>query len=84
MSLSTQENFVGVQQEIHKPAGRDNHINNHVAHRDDIAELNSQSKKIQDLVEEIDSLPDSRARGLMQECVQEFLGFYGNGLKRYL
>lgn len=84
MSLSTQESVLDVQQEIHKPAGRDNHINKHVAHRDEIAELNQQSKKIQDLVEEIDSLPDSRARGLMQECVQEFLGFYGNGLKRIL
>lgn len=84
MSLSTQEDIIGVQQEVHKPGGMESGIDKHVAHRDDIADLNRQSKKIQDLVEEIDSLPDSRARGLMQECVQEFLGFYGNGLKRIL
>lgn len=82
MNLSTQQNVL--EQEINKPNGRENHNKKHVAHHDEIADLNRQSKKIQDLVEEIDSLADSRARGLMQECVQEFLGFYGNGLKRIL
>jgi Fe-S cluster biogenesis protein NfuA/nitrite reductase/ring-hydroxylating ferredoxin subunit len=51
---------------------------------DEIAALNQQSEHIQELIEEVDALPDGAARKLMQECIQEILTFYGHGLERIL
>ncbi len=46
--------------------------------------LNQQGKRIQELIEQIESLPDPKARALMQECVQSLVAFYGEGLARVL
>ncbi len=50
----------------------------------EIKELNEQSKRMQQLIEQIDELPDSATKELMQECVNEMLTFYGNGLERIM
>src|SRR5882757_1209476 len=52
--------------------------------KDEVAVLNDQSEHIRMLIEQIENLPDATARDLMQECIQEILGFYGNGLERIL
>jgi Fe-S cluster biogenesis protein NfuA/nitrite reductase/ring-hydroxylating ferredoxin subunit len=52
--------------------------------REDGGSLNQRGKRIQELIEQIETLPDPAARGLMQECMQSVLGFYGDGLARVL
>ena len=47
-------------------------------------ELNQHGKRVQELIVEIDTLPDSNVRELLQECMQEVLAFYGLGLDRVL
>src|SRR5215467_6669999 len=43
-----------------------------------------QEKRIQELIEQIDSFGDARARELLQECLQSVLALYGDGLARIL
>jgi len=54
------------------------------ANGDSVDEMNRQGRRIQELVGEIDALPDTPARALMQECMTSLLGFYGDGLERML
>jgi Fe-S cluster biogenesis protein NfuA/nitrite reductase/ring-hydroxylating ferredoxin subunit len=86
MNIFSQEDFNGVQEVIKNANGQNG--NGTIAKKnpvqDEIAELNQQSQHIQELIEEIDALPDSNARSLMQECMQEILSFYGHGLERIL
>ena len=42
------------------------------------------SKRLQQLLEQIQSHPNPAARALLQECVQSLLAFYGDGLSRVL
>lgn len=86
MNLFSQDNFIGVQ-EVIKTAGQPNGNGNAVKNEpvtDEISELNQQSQYIQQLIEEIEALPDPHSRKLMQECIQEILSFYGHGLERML
>jgi len=46
--------------------------------------LNRAGIRIQELVEQIDALPNSPARVLFQECLESVLTFYGHGLERIL
>lgn len=46
--------------------------------------LNRAGIRIQELVEQIDALPNSPARILFQECLESVLAFYGHGLERIL
>jgi Fe-S cluster biogenesis protein NfuA/nitrite reductase/ring-hydroxylating ferredoxin subunit len=46
--------------------------------------LNRAGSRIQELVEQIDRLPNSPARKLFQECLESVLTFYGHGLERIL
>jgi Fe-S cluster biogenesis protein NfuA/nitrite reductase/ring-hydroxylating ferredoxin subunit len=46
--------------------------------------LNRAGSRIQELVAQIDALPDSPARVLFQECLESVLAFYGHGLERIL
>jgi Fe-S cluster biogenesis protein NfuA/nitrite reductase/ring-hydroxylating ferredoxin subunit len=46
--------------------------------------LNRAGSRIQELVEQIDTLPNSAARRLFQECLESVLTFYGHGLERIL
>jgi Fe-S cluster biogenesis protein NfuA/nitrite reductase/ring-hydroxylating ferredoxin subunit len=46
--------------------------------------LNEAGKRIQELIEQIDALPDSPARALFQQCLESVLKFYGYGLERIL
>ncbi len=84
MNIFSQENFNGVQ-EVIKSNGQSKSIGlkKEPVH-DETEELNRQSQRIQQLIEKVDSLPDLKARELMQECVQEILSFYGHGLKKML
>jgi Fe-S cluster biogenesis protein NfuA/nitrite reductase/ring-hydroxylating ferredoxin subunit len=87
MNIFAQENFNGVQEVINTVNGqRATHTKKEIVQpvRDEISELNQQSQHIQELIEEIDSLPNIEARELMQECMQEVLSFYGHGLERIL
>jgi len=42
------------------------------------------AKRLQQLLEQIQSHPNPAARALLQECVQSLLAFYGEGLARIL
>jgi Fe-S cluster biogenesis protein NfuA/nitrite reductase/ring-hydroxylating ferredoxin subunit len=84
MNIFSQENFNGVQEVIKNTNGQNGHIAPKQPVTDEIAELNQQSQHIQELLEEIDGLPDAHARKIMQECVQDILSFYGHGLERIL
>ena len=53
-------------------------------HSDPIDDMNRHGRRIQELMEEIGTLPDSPARELVHECVTSLLGFYGQGLERIL
>jgi Fe-S cluster biogenesis protein NfuA/nitrite reductase/ring-hydroxylating ferredoxin subunit len=85
MNIFSQEDFTGVQEVIKNVNGqKERTILKNEAPKDEISELNQQSQHIQELIEEIDSLGDSEARELMQECIREILSFYGHGLERIL
>ncbi len=43
-----------------------------------------QAKRIQDLIDRIEALPDADARELMQECLRGVLALHGTGLERVL
>jgi len=47
-------------------------------------DMNGSGRRVQELMEQIDALPDSGARALVQECMASLLGFYGQGLERIL
>lgn len=42
------------------------------------------AKRLQELLEQIQSQPNPAARVLLQECLQSLLAFYGEGLSRIL
>lgn len=84
MSIFTEEHLSDVQEVIKKSNGHSNGSHNVSENPSEISELNKQSQRIQELLEELESYPDGKAREMIQECVQEILSFYGNGLKRIL
>jgi Fe-S cluster biogenesis protein NfuA/nitrite reductase/ring-hydroxylating ferredoxin subunit len=49
-----------------------------------LAELDSQSQRIQDLLAKIETLPDPSARALAQESLHAVMTLYGGGLARIL
>lgn len=83
MSIFSQNDFETVQ-EVIKSNGQTTNFGKKAAAPDELSELNRQSERIQELVEQIDALPDVKAREMMQECMQEVLSFYGYGLERIL
>lgn len=46
--------------------------------------MNRHGRRIQEIVGQIDAMPNPAARALMQECMESVLGFYGDGLERVL
>ncbi len=84
MSIFSQNDLNVVQDVISKTNGQSNHSRKPEPLKDEMGELNRQSDHIQQLIEEIETLPDPKARNMMQECMQEMLGFYGKGLERIL
>ena len=58
MNIFSQENFNGVQEVIKNANGQNGNIAKKQPVKDEISELNQQSQHIQELIEEIDSLPD--------------------------
>lgn len=42
------------------------------------------AKRLQELIEQIQTQPNRAARALLQECLQSLLAFYGDGLSRIL
>jgi Fe-S cluster biogenesis protein NfuA/nitrite reductase/ring-hydroxylating ferredoxin subunit len=85
MNIFSENDLNVVQDVIKKTNGQHNYLSKKEEPvKDEIAELNRQSEHIQQLIEEIESLPDMKARSLVQECIQEMLSFYGNGLERIL
>ncbi|MDQ6843722.1 MAG: hypothetical protein M3Z92_05110, partial [Bacteroidota bacterium] len=83
MSIFSQNDFEVVQDVI-RSNGQQNGNGKKAEPEDETSVLNYQSERIQELIEEIDALPDEKARNLMQECMQEVLSFYGHGLERIL
>ncbi len=51
---------------------------------DPIDSMNSQGRRIQEIVAQIDAMPNPAARALMQECMESVLGFYGDGIARMM
>ncbi len=83
MSIFSQNDFEAVQ-EVIKSNGQTNSNGKKANPPDELSELNRQSERIQELLEQIDTLPDEKAKDMMQECMQEVLSFYGYGLERIL
>jgi Fe-S cluster biogenesis protein NfuA/nitrite reductase/ring-hydroxylating ferredoxin subunit len=65
------------------PNGHNGH-NGSNGHADPVEDMNRQGRRIQELIEKIDSLPEPSARALVHECMASLLGFYGQGLERVL
>ena len=85
MNIFSQNDLNVVQDVIKKTNGQSRlYSKKEEGFKDEVAELNDQSEHIRMLIEQIENLPDANARDLMQECIQEILGFYGNGLERIL
>ena len=70
MSIFSQNDFEVVQDVI-RSNGQKNNLGNKTVAPDELSGLNRQSDRIQELIEEIDSFPDEKARNMMQECMQE-------------
>ncbi len=83
MSIFSQNDFEVVQDVI-RSNGQQNGNGKKAEPEDETSVLNRQSERIQELIDEIDALPDEKTRNLMQECMQEVLSFYGHGLERIL
>jgi Fe-S cluster biogenesis protein NfuA/nitrite reductase/ring-hydroxylating ferredoxin subunit len=49
-----------------------------------VDEMNRLGRRVQELMEEIESLPDTPGRALTYECITSLVGFYGLGLERIL
>lgn len=85
MNIFSENDLNVVQDVIQKTNGHHNHLlKKEEPVEDETAELNRQSEHIQQLIEEIESLPDPKAKRVMQDCIQEMLSFYGKGLDRIL
>lgn len=83
MNIFSQENFNGVQDVIKNANVANGNAKNQPV-KDEIAGLNQQSQHIQELIAEIDLLPDPATREMVQDCIQEILSFYGHGLEKIL
>lgn len=46
--------------------------------------MNQQARRIEEIVRQIDEMPNPAARALMQECLESLLAFYGEGIERVL
>jgi Fe-S cluster biogenesis protein NfuA/nitrite reductase/ring-hydroxylating ferredoxin subunit len=46
--------------------------------------LNREGRRIQELIEEIETMPDPATRATMLECIESLVHFYGEGLARIL
>lgn len=84
MNIFSQQDFDGVQEVIENASKQHHPVAKKQAVKTEIRDLNQQSRYIQELIEEIDSLPDPDARQLMQECIREILSFYGQGIEKIL
>ena len=47
-------------------------------------DVRSESKRIQELIEQVESLPHAQARELLHECLRSILALYGEGWARVL
>jgi len=47
-------------------------------------ELHERTKRIQELIERIERLPNAAGRALLQDCLQSLLALYGDGLARIM
>lgn len=84
MNIFSKENFIGVEKIIKSVNGQNDPLAHMEPMQQEKRDLNQQSEYIQQLIEEIDNLRDSQAKSLMQECIQEILNFYGQGLEKIL
>ncbi|MEO7960800.1 MAG: NifU family protein [Ginsengibacter sp.] len=82
MSIFSKDDLEAVQDVINNTTGSGKKKVS--AEEEEVTELNRKSERIQDLLEQIDLLPDDHAKSMMQECMQETLSFYGHGLERIL
>jgi Fe-S cluster biogenesis protein NfuA/nitrite reductase/ring-hydroxylating ferredoxin subunit len=71
-------------QDVIRSNGKAGRVSHEGIQQDEPEDLTRQSLHIQELIQDIDDLPDARTREMVQECVQEILSFYGQGLKRIL
>ncbi len=46
--------------------------------------MNRQGRRIQEIVAQIEEMPNPAARALMHECMESVLGFYGEGIARMM
>lgn len=54
------------------------------AHGGPVDGMNRNGRRIQEIVEQIESMPNPVARELMQECIESVLNFYGEGIARMM
>jgi Fe-S cluster biogenesis protein NfuA/nitrite reductase/ring-hydroxylating ferredoxin subunit len=85
MNIFSQDDLNGVQEVIKKTNSAPGLlIRKEEPEVNEIAELNHQGERIQQIIEQIETLPDGKARDLVQECIREMLSFYGSGIERML
>jgi Fe-S cluster biogenesis protein NfuA/nitrite reductase/ring-hydroxylating ferredoxin subunit len=49
-----------------------------------LEELNRVGRRIQELIERVNEVPDPSSRAILDECLESLLSFYGRGLERIL
>lgn len=76
MSTSSPANSAGVQ--VNHARTVNNNENRSVE------DLNQHTRRVQELVEQVNAMPDLAARALLQDCLQSVLELHGQGLARVL
>ena len=85
MNIFSENDLNAVQDVIQKTNGQSNRFSKKEEPlKDEVSELNRQSDHIQQLIEEIETLNDLKAKKIAEECIQEILSFYGKGLEKIL
>ncbi|KAA9038581.1 hypothetical protein FW778_13565 [Ginsengibacter hankyongi] len=85
MNIFSENDLNAVQDVIQKTNGQSNHLlKKEEQLKDEVSELNRQSDHIQQLIEEIETLNDTKAKSIAEECIQEILSFYGKGIEKIL
>lgn len=51
---------------------------------DSLDDLNRVGRRIQELIERVNEVPDPSSRAILEECLESLLSFYGRGLERIL
>jgi Fe-S cluster biogenesis protein NfuA len=83
MSIFQPQHINDVKEVIARSTGEAS-VRRNVLISDEEAEMDKQNEILQEMMEEIDAMPEGENKEMMQDCVQVMLSFYGCGLRRIL